>query len=54
MTLLLDLAFIPKISKLVTDQRLEESQSQSIQEETSFITEFTTGNNTIQCPLHTT
>ena len=45
MTMLLDLAFIPKTSKPVTDQRPEETLVQPIQEETSLITE-TTGNAT--------
>ena len=41
MTLLLDLAFIPKTRKPVTDQGLEETQTQSSQEETSLITKTT-------------
>ena len=44
MTLLPDLAFIPKARKLVTDQGLEETQTKSIQEES---TPVTTGNNII-------
>ena len=44
MTLLLDLAFIPKIRKPVTDQGVEETQTKSIQEES---THETTGNNII-------
>ena len=54
MTLLLDLAFRPKISKPATYQGLvlEETQTQSSQEETPLITE-TTGTNTIHCPLYT-
>ena len=51
MTLLLDLALIPKTHRLVTDQGIEETKSQFSQEE---ITEFTRGNNTIQCPLYNT
>ena len=41
MTLLLDLAFIPKVRKPVTDQGLEETQTQSSREKTSLITETT-------------
>ena len=41
MTLLLDLTFIPKIHKLVTDQRLEETQTQPSQKETLLISEAT-------------
>ena len=44
MTLLPDLAFIPKARKPVTDQGLEETQTKSIQEES---TPVTTGNNII-------
>ena len=44
MTLLLDLAFIPKASKPVTDQELEETQRKSIQEESIPVT---TGNNNV-------
>ena len=44
MTLLLDIAFIPKAHKPVTDQGLEETQTKSIQEES---TPVTTGNNII-------
>ena len=47
MTLLLDLAFILKARKLVTDQELEETQRQSNEEETALINE-TTGITTIQ------
>ena len=39
MTLLLDLAFIPKACKPVSDQGLKEAQTQSSQEETSLISE---------------
>ena len=41
MILLLDLAFIPKTHKPLTDQGLKEAQTQSNQEETSLITETT-------------
>ena len=44
MTLLLDLAFIPKATKPVTDQELEETQRKSIQEESIPVT---TGNNNV-------
>ena len=44
MTLLPDLAFIPKARKPVTDQGLEETQIKSNQEES---TPVTTGNNII-------
>ena len=53
MTLLLDLAFISKVRKPVTDQGVEETQTQSSQEETSLITK-TTGSNTIHCLLYIT
>ena len=55
MTLLLDLAFIPKAHKSVTDQGPEVTQTQPNQEKesTQFISE-TTGNNMRQCPLYTT
>ena len=54
MILLLDLAFIPKARKSVTDQGLDETQTQPGLEEqsTQFISE-TTGNNSRQCPLYT-
>ena len=42
--MLLDLAFIPKVHKPVTDQELEETQTKSSQEQS---THETTGNNII-------
>ena len=39
--MLLDLAFIPKVHKPVTDQGLEETLVKPIQEEGSFITKTT-------------
>ena len=53
MTLSLDLAFISKTNKPVTDQGPEETQAPSNQEETSLITE-TTGSSTGQCISHST
>ena len=44
MTLLLEVAFIPKACKPATGQGLEETQTKSIQEE---FTPVTTGNNII-------
>ena len=51
MTLLLDLAFILKVRKPVTDRGLEKTQTQSSQKEMSLITE-TTGSNIKHCLLY--
>ena len=53
LTLLLDLPFILKTCKPVTDQGFEETQTQPSQEETSLIAE-TIGSNISQRPLYTT